>query len=251
MPVIQALPVTGCRSACPGAHCGGMTTQKHRHPFRAYRPERYSEHEMVRRGSRLYELLEGRRSVRWFSSEAVPRECIDLAVACANTAPSGAHQQPWKFAVIGDPATKRRVREAAEAEEYQNYEGGRLPEEWRTALEPLETGPAKEYLEAAPWLVVCFAEKYGLGPDGSRRKHYYVNESVGIACGFFIAALHTMGLCTLTHTPNPMGFLTEICQRPPNERPYILFPVGYAAADCEVPDLRRKALTEVLVEVGG
>ncbi|MEV0582487.1 nitroreductase family protein [Nonomuraea sp. NPDC050310] len=223
-----------------------MNEQKHRHPFVPYRPERYEPEEMLRRGREFYSLVDRRRSVRFFSPEPVPRECVELAVMAASTAPSGAHQQPWKFIVVGDPETKKRIREAAEVEERQNYEGGRLTPEWREALAPLETTSDKAYLEVVPWLVVCFAEKYGVRPDGSRVKHYYVNESVGIACGLFITALHAMGLSTLTHTPNPMAFLTEICGRPGNERPYILFPVGYAAPDAEVPDLRRKPLPEVL-----
>ncbi|GIH90284.1 nitroreductase family protein [Planobispora siamensis] len=220
--------------------------RQHSHPFVPYRPVRYPEAEMISRGREFYEHMDRRRSVRFFSDEPVPRECVELAIRTANTAPSGAHQQPWKFVIIGDPETRRRIRRAAEVEERQNYEGGRLTPEWRQALAPLETGPDKEYLETAPWLVVCFAEKYGVRPDGTRVKHYYVNESVGIACGFLIAALHTMGLSTLTHTPNPMAFLSEICGRPGNERPYVLFPVGYAADDAEVPDLTRKPFSEVI-----
>ncbi|RBQ13884.1 nitroreductase family protein [Spongiactinospora rosea] len=223
----------------------------HSFPFIPYAPDRYPEAEMLARGREFFELVDGRRSVRAFSPEPVPRECIELAVRAANTAPSGAHQQPWKFVLVGDQETKKRIKEAAEIEERQNYEGGRLPAEWREALAPLETGSDKGYLEVAPWLVVCFAEKYGVAPDGSKRKHYYVNESVGIACGLFITALHSMGLCTLTHTPNPMAFLTEICGRPGNERPYILFPVGYPAPDVEVPDLARKSLAESLIHLDG
>ncbi|MFI7532758.1 nitroreductase family protein [Streptosporangium sp. NPDC049376] len=222
--------------------------REHSHPFIPYRPTRYPEAEMVERGRRFYEHMDRRRSVRFFSDEPVPRECVELAIRSANTAPSGAHQQPWKFIVVGDPETRKRIREAAEIEERQNYEGGRLTAEWREALAHLETTSDKGYLETVPWLVVCFAEKYGVRPDGTRVKHYYVNESVGIACGFFIAALHEMGLSTLTHTPNPMAFLTEICGRPGSERPYILFPVGYAAHDAEVPDLTRKPLSQVLGE---
>ncbi|MEV2270521.1 nitroreductase family protein [Nonomuraea africana] len=220
---------------------------EHTYPFVPYAPDRYDEAEMIRRGREFFEHVDRRRSVRFFSDEAVPRECVELAVMAANTAPSGAHQQPWKFVLIGDAETKRRIRVAAEEEERQNYEGGRLTPEWRTALAPLETTSDKGYLEVVPWIVVCFAEKYGLRTDGARVKHYYVNESVGIACGLFITALHTMGLSTLTHTPNPMAFLSEICSRPGNERPYILFPVGYAALDAEVPDLARKPLDEALV----
>jgi len=218
-------------------------------PFVPYHPARYPEPEMLRRGREFSEFLDGRRSVRTFSDEAVPRECIDLAIKCANTAPSGAHLQPWKFAVVGDAETKHRIRAAAEVEERQNYEGGRLPPEWRAALAPLGTSSDKSYLDVVPWIVVCFAEKYIIMPGEERRKTYYVNESVGIACGFFVAALHHMGLSTLTHTPNPMGFLNKICDRPASERPYILFPVGFAAADAQVPDLRRKSLDDVIVEV--
>jgi iodotyrosine deiodinase len=223
--------------------------QQDSHPFVPYHPDRYSEQEILQRGREFSDFLDSRRSVRAFTDEAVPRECIDLAIRCANTAPSGAHLQPWKFAVIGDAETKHRIRLAAEIEERQNYEGGRLPPEWRAALAPLGTSADKSYLDVVPWVVVCFAEKYIVTPEGDRKKTYYVNESVGISCGFFIAALHRMGLSTLTHTPNPMGFLTEICQRPASERPYILFPVGFAAPEAQVPDLRRKPLDEVIVEV--
>jgi iodotyrosine deiodinase len=220
---------------------------EHQYPFIPYVQTRYDTEEMIRRGAEFHAFAGARRSVRAFSPEPVPFRCVELAVLAAGTAPSGAHQQPWKFVAIGDPETKRRIREAAEVEERRNYEGGRLPPEWREALAPLETGSDKGYLEVAPWLVVCFAEKYGVRPGGARVKHYYVNESVGIACGLFIAALHAMGLSTLTHTPNPMAFLTEICERPAGERPYILFPVGYAAPGAEVPDLERKPLDETLV----
>ncbi|MFB7595878.1 nitroreductase family protein [Streptomyces sp. NPDC056160] len=222
--------------------------RQHTHPFVPYRPDRYDEAETVQRGKDFVSFLDRRRSVRFFSDEPVPRECVDLAVAAANTAPSGAHFQPWKFSVIGDAETKHRIRIAAEEEEQVNYEGGRIPPEWRAALARLETSSDKSFLDVVPWIVVCFAEKSTAMPDGSLRKNYYVNESVGIACGFFIAALHAMGLSTLTHTPNPMGFLTRICRRPGNERPYILFPIGYAAADCEVPYLVRKSTAEATSE---
>jgi nitroreductase len=193
--------------------------------------------------------MQSRRSVRSFSPEAVPREFIELAVATANTAPSGAHQQPWTFVATGEAGVKHRIRRAAEDEERENYEGGRLPEAWRQALAPLGTTSDKSYLDVVPWIVVVFAQKSTPMPDGTLRKNYYVNESVGIACGLFIASLHAMGLATLTHTPNPMGFLTYILDRPATERPYILFPVGYPSSDCEVPDLQRKPLDEALIEV--
>ena len=201
----------------------------------------------VAEGRAFLERMVARRSVRDFSDEPVPRELIELAVSTANTAPSGAHQQPWTFAAVSDPVIKHRIRLAAEEEERENYEGGRLPDTWRQAIAPLGTTSDKSFLDVVPWIVVVFAQKSTPMPDGSLRKNYYVNESVGIACGLFIASLHSMGLATLTHTPNPMGFLSEILQRPSTERPYILFPVGYPARDCEVPDLQRKPLDEALI----
>ncbi|MGA1662213.1 MAG: nitroreductase family protein [Candidatus Nanopelagicales bacterium] len=199
------------------------------------------------RGQEFLDLMSARRSVRDFSDEPVPRELIEIAVSTANTAPSGAHQQPWTFVAVSDPGIKHRIRLAAEEEERENYEGGRLPDAWRQAIAPLGTTSDKAFLDVVPWIVVVFAQKSTPMPDGSLRKNYYVNESVGIACGLFIASLHSMGLATLTHTPNPMAFLTEILGRPATERPYILFPVGYPAAGCEVPDLQRKPLNEALV----
>ncbi len=216
-----------------------------------FRPERLPLDEARRRGRDLYAEFESRRSVRFFSDEAVPRDLVEMAIAAASTAPSGAHRQPWRFVAVSDRAVKREIRIAAEAEERESYEGGRMPPEWIEALAPLGTDWHKPYLETVPWIVVVFEETYGLDADGARRKNYYVKESVGIACGLFIAALHRMGLCTLTHTPSPMGFLSNILGRPPNEKPYILFPVGYAADDATVPDLRRKALEDVAVFVTG
>ena len=214
-----------------------------------YRPPRIPRDEAITRGRAFLATMDARRSVRAFSPEPVPRELVELAVATANTAPSGAHQQPWTFVATRDADVKHRIRVAAEAEERENYEGGRLPKAWRQALEPLGTTSDKSYLDVVPWIVVVFAQKSTPMPDGTLRKNYYVNESVGIACGLFIASLHTMGLATLTHTPNPMGFLTDILARPATERPYILFPVGYPSADCEVPDLVRKPLDQALIEV--
>lgn len=161
------------------------------------------------RGRDFLDLMDARRSVREFSDEPVPRELIEVAVATANTAPSGAHQQPWTFVAVSDPEVKHRIRIAAEEEERENYEGGRLPDAWREAIAPLGTTSDKAFLDIVPWIVVVFAQKSTPMADGSLRKNYYVNESVGIACGLFIASLHSMGLATLTHTPNPMGFLTS------------------------------------------
>jgi len=189
--------------------------------------------------------MDQRRSVRYFTDDPVPREMIELAIQTASTSPSGAHRQPWQFVAVNDPEIQREIRLAAEREEYISYEKGRMPEDWIEALRPLGTGWQKPYLEIVPWLVVVFEENYSFAEDGGKRKNYYVRESVGMACGLFIAALHRMGLCTLTHTPSPMGFLSEILGRPKNEKPYILFPVGYPALDCEVPDIRRKSLDEI------
>jgi nitroreductase len=199
--------------------------------------------EMVARARACYERLSRRRSVRGFSPEKPPRECIEYAIRAAGTAPSGAHRQPWRFVIVDDPDLKRRIRIAAEEEERENY-GGRFPAEWLEALAVLGTDWHKEFLAIAPYLVVVFKENYVLDADGRKLTNYYVNESVGIACGLFIAALHEMGLATLTHTPNPMGFLSELHHRPPNEKPYILFPVGYPAEDATVPDLVRKRWEE-------
>jgi len=197
----------------------------------------------------VYEEMNTRRSVRSFSSEPVPREAVEYAIRAASTAPSGAHRQPWTFVLVGDAGTKREIRVAAEQEERANYEGGRLPPEWREALEPLGTGWEKPYLEIAPWLVVVFEQRYGIGEDGKRSHNYYVKESVGIASGLFITALHRIGLVTLTHTPSPMAFLGRLLDRPANERPFILFPVGYPAEGAQVPNLTRKPLDEIMVEV--
>lgn len=196
-------------------------------------------------GRAFVERLVRRRSVRDFSPDPVPRECVELAIRAAGSAPSGAHRQPWHFVVVDDPGLKHRIREAAEEEERENYEH-RFPPEWLEALARLGTDWRKPFLEVAPWLVVVFKEIYGVDDTGGKVTNYYVNESVGIACGFFIAALHLMGLATLTHTPSPMGFLSALLERPVNEKPYILFPVGYPAPDATVPDLSRKSLEELM-----
>lgn len=215
--------------------------------FIPYRPPRIPVEEVVERAERFHELMEGRRSVRMFSPEPVPREAIERAIATASTAPSGAHRQPWTFVLIGDPDIKRQIRRAAEAEEHTNYEGGRLPDDWLEALRPLGTDWHKEFLETVPWIVVLFEQRYGVDAEGQRLKHFYVKESVGIACGLFIAAIHQMGLATLTHTPSPMAFLSRLLQRPENERPFAMLPIGYPAPDCTVPDIVRKSLADVVV----
>lgn len=190
--------------------------------------------------------MDARRSVRHFSDRAVPRALVERAILTASTAPSGAHMQPWTFAAVSDPDLKRRIRHAAEAEERAGYDG-RMSPEWLDALAPLGTDWQKPFLETAPWIVVLFAQRWGVKPDGSKRKHYYVQESCGIAAGLFVAALHHMGLATLTHTPSPMRFLTEILERPAGEVPFVLFPVGYPADGATVPDLARKPLGAVSV----
>jgi iodotyrosine deiodinase len=209
--------------------------------------ERIPREEQIVRSRAFLERMSRRRSVREFSSEPVPRELVENAVATAGTAPSGAHQQPWTFVVISDPGVKRRIREAAEEEERRSYEG-RMPDDWLEALRPLGTTWRKTHIDDAPYLVVVFEHAYGVRPDGSKVKHHYVKESVGIAVGLLLASLHEAGLATLTHTPSPMGFLREILDRPENERPYVLIPVGYPAEGCVVPDLERKPLDEILVE---
>ncbi len=206
---------------------------------------RLPEREVMRQAHAFYESMRRRRSVRTFSSDPVPRECVEYAVRTAATAPSGAHQQPWRFVIVDDPDLKRQIREAAEEEERINYEE-RFPKAWLEALARLGTDSHKPFLEVAPYLVVVFKEAYGVAADGGKITNYYVNESVGIACGLFIAALHTMGLVTLTHTPSPMGFLSRILKRPPNEKPFILFPVGYPAENAMVPDLVRKPLDDIV-----
>ena len=178
--------------------------------------------------------LQRRRTVRDFEARPVPRSVIEDCLTAAGTAPSGANQQPWFFSVITDSARKQRIRDAAEQEEREFY-GGKAPQEWLNALAPLGTDPNKPFLTEAPMLIAVFAQKYGVRADGSRFSHYYVPESVGIACGFLIAALHHAGLASLTHTPSPMGFLNDICQRPASEKPVILMVVGYPKPGCRVP----------------
>lgn len=211
-----------------------------------YRPMRHEPADSLQRSKRFLELMEGRRSVRHFSSEPLAPEVIDNLIRTAGTAPSGAHKQPWTFCLVTAPALKRKIREAAEVEERENY-NGRMPAEWIADLAPLGTDWRKEFLEIAPCLIVVFKRAYELQPDGTHRKNYYAEESVGIACGFLLAAIRTAGLVALTHTPSPMNFLARVLERPANERAFLLIPVGYPAEHCEVPDLVRKTLDEVMV----
>ncbi len=214
--------------------------------------DRLNSDERVERAKEFLERMRRRRTVRDFSSEAVPLDIIKTAIETAATAPSGANQQPWRFVVVSDPAIKHKIRLAAEEEERENYER-RFPEEWKESLAPLGTDWHKEFLEIAPYLIVVFAITYGetLSPvdDGTyiHSKHYYVNESVGIATGMLLAALHNAGLATLTHTPSPMGFLAKVLGRPKNERPFLLIPVGYPAEGCAVPNITKKPIDEVMI----
>ena len=216
------------------------------HPVRPLGFTRLPPGEMLGRAREMHAEMERRRTVRAFSPEPVPRELIELAVRTASTAPSGAHQQPWTFVVVSDAETKRRMREAAEAEERKNY-GGRMPPEWLEALAPLGTDFEKRHITDAPYVVILFRQMYGVRPDGRRVTHYYTNEGCGLAAGMFVAAVHHMGLATLTHTPSPMGFLSRLLGRPENEKPFLLMPVGYPAPDAEVPDIVRKPLEAVSV----
>ena len=218
----------------------------HTHPFIKYEPLRFSKEESIARSKSYYELLDQRRSVRHFADTPVPQEVIDNVIMTGSSAPSGAHKQPWTFCVVSDPAIKKEIRIAAEKEEYESYTN-RMSEEWLRDLAPLGTDWQKPFLEIAPYLIIVFKKAYDLDADGGKRKNYYVNESVGLATGFLISAIHNAGLVTLTHTPSPMAFLQKILNRPANERPFLLLPVGYPAADVEVPDIARKQKEDVVV----
>ncbi|MEZ4669786.1 MAG: nitroreductase family protein [Anaerolineae bacterium] len=213
--------------------------------------ERLTPDEQLAHSRQFLDTMRKRRTVREFSSDPVPFELIANAIATAGTAPSGANQQPWTFAVVSNPDIKRKIREAAEIEEKESYEH-RMSDEWLAALAPLGTDWHKPHLEDAPYLIVVFRQAYGLQTDPQTEKsvkikHYYSEESVGIAVGMLLASLHQAGLATLTHTPNPMGFLSEILQRPPNERAFVVIPVGYPAPDARVPDISKKSLDEIMI----
>ncbi len=212
--------------------------------FVPYRPEEVSPEDGLVRVRRFREWMDGRRTVRMFDPDRpVPRETIEEILTVAGSAPSGAHKQPWTFVVVSDPAMKQKIRDATEAQEKEFYESV-ITEEWRADLEPLGTDFHKEHITDAPYLIVVFAQDYQLNPDGSKHKHYYVTESVGIASGFLLTAIREAGLASLTHTPSPMKYLAELLGRPPNERTFLVIPVGYPHPDCEVPDLERKTLPE-------
>lgn len=225
-------------------------TPTHGDPYRPvpYRPGRMPADQSLARAAELRARMAERRTVRQFSADPVPEQAVRDAIACAATAPSGAHQQPWTFVLVKDPEVRARIRAAAEEEERVSY-AGRLGEEWLAALRPLGTDEVKPHLTDAPALIVVFQQRYWLGADGERRKHYYVDESVGIAVGMLLSALHLSGLAALVHTPSPMRFLGEVLGRPVNEKAFAVIPVGYPAADCRVPGLVRKSLGQVLFEV--
>jgi len=212
-----------------------------------YRTERLTPHEALVRSAGFLRLMRTRRSVRQFAPDPVARTLIENAIRVASSAPSGANQQPWTFVVVTDPETKRRIREGAEREERLLYDE-RASDEYLHAIEPIGTDAVKPHLTDAPYLIAVFEQAWRL-ENGEKRKHYYVRESVGIAVGFLLTALHASGLAALTHAPSPMGFLKEILGRPENERPFLLIPVGYPAADAEVPELRKKSLDEVALFV--
>jgi iodotyrosine deiodinase len=212
------------------------------YPHIQYPHKNISEEDTINQSKQFLDSLQSRRSIRDFSDKNVPKEVIENLILAAASAPSGANKQPWTFCAISDKTIKKQIREAAEKEEFDSY-NGRMPEQWLKDLAPLGTDWQKPFLEVAPWLIIVFAQTTG----AQKEKHYYVQESVGIACGFLIAAIHEAGLATLTHTPSPMNFLKAILKRPDNERPFLLLPVGYPADEVFVPEITKKGLDEVVV----
>ena len=215
------------------------------YPFIPYRRPILTQEELCENSRLFYKSMDSRRSVRDFSDKPVPRKVIEDVVMTAASAPSGAHKQPWTFCIIANPVLKKKIREAAEEEEHRSY-NGRMSEEWLNDLKPIGTDWKKPFLEIAPWLIIMFKKPYDLIEE-KKHKNYYVAESVGIAAGFLISAIHQAGLVTLTHTPSPMNFLQKILERPANEKAFLLLPVGYPAEDATVPDFERKPLEEISV----
>lgn len=213
--------------------------------FIPYRQPLLSSDELIRRSSKFLDEMNQRRSLRMFSDTPIPKTVLDNIIKTAGTAPSGAHKQPWTFCLIGNADLKSQIRQAAEKEEYDSYHG-RMSEEWLKDLAKFDTDWHKPFIETAPWIIVVFKKIYDL-EEGEKKNNYYVNESVGIACGMLISAIHQAGLVTLTHTPSPMNFLSKLLDRPSNERPYLLLPVGHPADNAEVPKLARKPLSEILI----
>jgi len=215
-----------------------------KYPFEPYSRPRWSEDEMVKRSQEFYAFMDERRTVRDFSDEDIPREVLENIIKAASTAPSGAHKQPWTFCLVSNKEIKSKIRAMAEEEERKSY-SGRMSDQWLKDLEPLGTNADKPFLDIAPWLIVVCKRAYEFDEDGSKHNNYYVNESVGLAAGFLLAAIHHAGLVALTHTPSPMNFLVKALDRPENERPFLLIPVGYAAKDATVPQLTRKPLEKI------
>ncbi|MBL7701143.1 MAG: nitroreductase family protein [Ferruginibacter sp.] len=213
-------------------------------PFVKFNKEGFEADEMTKKAASFFEWMDTRRTCRDFSDNPVTKEVIENIVLTASTAPSGAHKQPWTFCVISNAEIKSKIRAAAEKEEYESY-NGRMPQDWKDDLLPLQTDWKKEFLETAPYLIIVFKKSYELDAGGKKSNTYYANESCGIACGFLLAAIHNAGLVALTHTPSPMNFLSKILNRPVNEKPYLLVPVGYAADECWVPDIKRKPLNAI------
>ncbi|MEL6696075.1 MAG: nitroreductase family protein [Bacteroidota bacterium] len=213
--------------------------------FIPYKIPTYTGEEMLEISQAFHQKMDTRRSLRMFSDRPVPKSVIEQLIMTASSAPSGAHKQPWTFCAISDPKVKSIIREAAEKEEYENYHG-RMSDRWIDDLQAFGTDWHKPFLETVPWIIVVFKKAYDL-EEGQKKNNYYVNESVGLATGFLLTAIHQVGLVALTHTPSPMNFLTKILDRPENERPFLLIPVGYPAEDAEVPNIERKALEEVAV----
>jgi iodotyrosine deiodinase len=216
------------------------------HPYRSYAKEQFEAGEMERRSGDFFRHMDLRRTIRDFSSRPVPRQVIENIILAASTAPSGAHKQPWTFCVVSDPEMKKQIRKAAEKEEKESY-NHRMSDEWLRDLQPLGTNWEKPFLEIAPYLIIVFKRSYELDAEGHKHQNYYVTESCGLACGFLLAAIHQAGLGALTHTPSPMNFLAKLLQRPENEKPFLLVPVGYVADECWVPDIHRKPLEKVAV----
>ena len=216
------------------------------HDFIPYHIEAFSDEEMLDRSKSFYEQMNDRRTIRHFSDKAVDIKVIENIVRTASTAPSGAHKQPWTFCVVSDPELRKQIRKLAEEEEYRNYHG-RMPDEWMEDLEPFDTDWNKPFIETAAYVIVVFKQAFGLNEEGNKKNNYYVNESVGIATGFLLAAIHNAGLFALTHTPSPMNFLAKVLDRPENERPFLLIPVGHPVEECTIPDLERKGLDKVMI----
>jgi iodotyrosine deiodinase len=213
--------------------------------FIPYQPLNFSEAEIHQRSVDFYEIMDKRRSLRMFSDKPVPKDVIENLIRTASTAPSGAHMQPWTFCAVSSADIKSQIREAAEKEEYENYHG-RMSDRWLKDLEPFGTDHIKPFLEIAPWLIIVMKRSYEI-VNGEKKNNYYASESVGLATGFLLAAIHNAGLVALTHTPSPMNFLSKVLARPENEKPFLLIPVGYAAENAEMPDLNRKSLDDIAV----